>query len=401
MYQIKYKDLELLKNALPNKVFKPIHEKTMEGCSSFDEWVKIAILDLTEDELKLLEKDSNILQIDKHEDTPIISLNEWAVESAPLVEGANGPGTFGNRLTVDYWNGSQIQHIRNGNFYRVVQGKVVHTTNEYLNINSLINEGYTGQGIKVGFIDDGYLNMPNNSQHADFSIVEDFNSSWQGTHSIMTIGVLKGKSDDYEGLATNCQVYHAYHTGNIGEQVSWLVSKGCQIINMSFYSSRGSLYTYETIRKAVSQGVIIVVAAGNNTILSGDNYQQLNPMATFPGVVAVEAMKGGEREDFILGREYRPTVNTYNKKTDFLVPVLIFTTAGITETYYNNEVNIHKPPLKKWYAVERGSSMSAAYLTGIFTLLLEKYPLMKGKAMINLLKLISKESFENLKIPKL
>lgn len=128
-----------------------------------------------------------------------------------------------------------------------------------------------GQGVVVGVCDTGI-----DSNHPELvgSIREakDFSGSGSvldrnghGTHVASTI---VGKS---VGVAPAAQVCMAKVLGDNGSGsskdvargIDWLVSIGCDIINLSLGSSQDDSYTKRSIENAIAAGVIVVAATGN------------------------------------------------------------------------------------------------------------------------------------------
>ncbi len=75
--------------------------------------------------------------------------------------------------------------------------------------------------------------------------------------------------------------------------IEWAVANGAEVINLSLGAQAGSRVLSETIAGALAQGVVIVAAAGNESVTS------IKYPAGFPGVLAVGAVRADSaRADF-------------------------------------------------------------------------------------------------------
>lgn len=124
---------------------------------------------------------------------------------------------------------------------------------EICNILQWRDKGYTGKGIKIGFIDDlpGFRDRP--FIKIPFDITRDY-----FTHGDKTMDVCHQVAPDITIYAlpngTTWESWNGEYT------VDWILKQGISIINVSM---TGSSFTDEEINRLFDAGVIIVGAAGN------------------------------------------------------------------------------------------------------------------------------------------
>lgn len=162
-------------------------------------------------------------------------------------------------------------------------------------------QGYTGAGITVGIIDTGIDNT-----HPDFrtkkiirrDYINDGAAPTQfnphGTHVAGTIaanGKIRGVAPD--ATLIDYRVFDTQGGGAtnaiITRAIEQSIEDGCDIINLSL----GGPYDYppmrKSIQKAVSRGIMVIVAAGNEGDSNPDTVQIGYP-AYYPEVVSVGAV---------------------------------------------------------------------------------------------------------------
>jgi subtilisin family serine protease len=77
---------------------------------------------------------------------------------------------------------------------------------------------------------------------------------------------------------------------SIVEGINWATSHGAQVINMSLGAPEGSPSLRRAIQRALSRGVTVVAASGNEGPDNGPSYP-----AAYPGVIAVAASDPNDR----------------------------------------------------------------------------------------------------------
>lgn len=127
---------------------------------------------------------------------------------------------------------------------------------------------------------------------------------------------------------------------NINTGIKWAVDQGVDVINMSLGIKHegGGLPHEEVIKYALSKGVTIVAASGN------DGTKDLYYPGALPGVIAVGAV---DMNDQIAG------FSTYGAHVSFVAPG-----AGIISSYPGNK-----------YSMSSGTSQASPYVAGAIALL--------------------------------
>jgi subtilisin family serine protease len=136
--------------------------------------------------------------------------------------------------------------------------------------------------------------------------------------------------------------------------VDWAVGKGARVLNMSFIGSHDPALQ-QVLHAANQKGVVVVAAAGNG----GPSAPPVYP-AAYPGVIAVTAVDEADR------RYEHANRGSY----------IAVAAPG---------VNILAPVERGGYAYVSGTSFSAAYVSGIVALLLERDPKLDPNSIADLL----------------
>lgn len=134
-----------------------------------------------------------------------------------------------------------------------------------------------------GFVQTGY-NFVNNSADAT-------DDNGHGTH---VAGIVSAASNNSTGVASigfkgsllPVKVLDSTGAGTYGDVASGIIyatDKGAKIVNLSLGGSSSSQTLHEAVKYALSRGVVVVAAAGNNS-----NDSSVYP-AAYPGVIAVTA----------------------------------------------------------------------------------------------------------------
>ncbi len=174
--------------------------------------------------------------------------------------------------------------------------------------------------------------------------------------SVASLICAKKNDDNITGIAANVDLYVARildknnqaPVERVIKAIKWAMEKKVNIIHMSFGTKEYSRELEYIIQKAYKQGILIIASAGNDGTAAEDESTIEYP-AVFDEVIAVGA------------------TNTYNEKTD--------TSAS------GEELDIVAPGDQilatshfSGVAVEAGTSISAAQVTGIAAVLWGKYP---------------------------
>lgn len=157
-----------------------------------------------------------------------------------------------------------------------------------------------GVGVRVGIIDTGIDSQHLQRGELPVEDARDFTGSahkWRDIngHGTHVAGIIGARDNELGviGLAPQCKLYIAKALGDNGSgshdgiaaAIRWLVSNGCEVINMSLGSPRPSTVLANAISYAVNNGTLLVAAAGNGGSRNGVNYP-----AAYPEVFAVGAV---------------------------------------------------------------------------------------------------------------
>lgn len=179
-----------------------------------------------------------------------------------------------------------------------------------LQATNVITSCQSGRGIKVAVLDTGFeLNHPDfvgrTIQTQSFIEGEDAqDANGHGTHCIGTsCGPRKPTQLPRYGIAYNAEIFVGKVLGNDGsgsdggilQGIEWAITNGCHVISMSLGapSRVGTPYSpiYEAVaQRALSQGTLIIAAAGNE---SRRRTGVINPVArpaNCPSIMAVAAL---------------------------------------------------------------------------------------------------------------
>jgi len=127
--------------------------------------------------------------------------------------------------------------------------------------------------------------------------------------------------------------------------LEWCINNKMQVINMSFGSLNDNQSFYEAITKVDRAGIVQVASAGNY----GEYGGQIAYPAKYPETIAVSAID--EYGNFAL-------FSSYGSQIDLAAPGV-----NIKSTYINST-----------YETMEGTSMSAAYVTGVAALTITTKP---------------------------
>ncbi|MCL2338097.1 MAG: S8 family serine peptidase [Firmicutes bacterium] len=120
--------------------------------------------------------------------------------------------------------------------------------------------------------------------------------------------------------------------------IDWAIKNKMQVINMSLGGSEDSIILQQALQKAVSAGITIVAAAGNNGD-GGDGVDTMNYPAKYPEVISVGAIDGSEQVAAYSSR---------GSELDVVAPG-----SYILSTFNNGG-----------YIINDGTSMATAHVTG-------------------------------------
>ncbi|MFJ2028969.1 S8 family serine peptidase [Streptosporangium sp. NPDC087985] len=139
----------------------------------------------------------------------------------------------------------------------------------------------------------------------------------------------------------------------VAEGIRYAVDQGADVINMSISKELATREERAAIRYAISRGVVLVAAAGNDGAGKPDStgYAPYSYPAAFPGVVSVAAVDRGLR---------RASFSNRNPSVLVAAPGVDILGAGPGDEYW----------------VGRGTSQATALVSGVAALIKAKYPKM-------------------------
>jgi serine protease AprX len=246
-----------------------------------------------------------------------------------------------------------------------------------IGVPQLQDQGLSGEGIKVAIIDSGI-----DRNHTDFEdriiATKDFtlegfkDLNGHGTH-ISGIISGSGKSSDgrFKGIAPQAQIISAKvlkgdgsgRMSDVMAAIEWAVELGVQVINLSLGtpgSSDGNDALSKLCDKAVEQGTVVCVAAGNY----GPERRTIGSPGAARRVITVGAVT---KTDLVADFSSRgPTAD------ERLKPEVVAPGVEITSTRAKG-VKVGSP-INEYYTIATGTSMAAPHVSGIVALLLEAKP---------------------------
>ena len=226
----------------------------------------------------------------------------------------------------------------------------------------------TGRGIKIAVIDSGVDQAHSDlkgavSEAYDATGTKDAKPDVHGTAIagiIRARGLVSGIAPDAKLLAV--RAFFAVPKRDLPESTSfivlkaldWSVQHGAQIVNLSFSGGRDPVIE-RAVAAVARRNVILVAAAGNGGPEAAPSYP-----AAYPDVIAVTALDSAQR------------LYTYANRGSYIS----FAAPG---------VDILVPGLKNGHMFMSGTSMSAAYVSGIMALILEKSPNIRPEDVLRVL----------------
>lgn len=148
----------------------------------------------------------------------------------------------------------------------------------------------------------------------------------------------------------------------VAKGVRYAVDHGADVINMSISKELATKEERAAIRYAISKGVVLVAAAGNDGARKPDasGFAPYSYPAAFPGVVSVGAIDTGSR---------RASFSNWNPSVLVAAPGVDILGAGPGDEYW----------------VGRGTSQATALVSGVAALIKAKYPDMSPALVVQAL----------------
>jgi len=136
--------------------------------------------------------------------------------------------------------------------------------------------GITGKNIDVAILDTGI-----HDEHPALTIIKETDYTGEGTddlhgHGTYVAGIVASKDSTYRGVAYGANLFNVKvlnkdgsgYGSDVIKGIEWSVDNGAEVISMSFGAKidkcDGTDAISQAVDKAVSKGVVVVVAAGNS-----------------------------------------------------------------------------------------------------------------------------------------
>ena len=235
----------------------------------------------------------------------------------------------------------------------------------FLGLEQLWTDGLTGSGVKIGHLDTGIADHPllinrisqfgKIDSNGEFKTIELRDSWGHGTH---TAGLIASEHSEWSriGVAPKCELFSAIITGSQSKArllggLEWLVKLGVDIINLSV-----GIYGYSPFWEAIfsiirNRGILPVVAIGNKG--PGTSYSPGN----YPQSLSVGAI---DRKKKMWDSS---SSDIFRRKQDPIQPDIVAPGVDIISTKSGGG-----------FEFRSGTSLSAAFVSGIAALILEASP---------------------------
>lgn len=216
---------------------------------------------------------------------------------------------------------------------------------------------YTGNGIKVGMLETGVID----TTHTNFSGIsvtihdQAFFIETASEHATSVASLIGGNN----GIANEVSFYSSQIRGGICEEVDWLVNQGVDVINMSFTTTtRDGIYGSDSayvdyVARVYNQ--IFVVGAGNSE-------DAVNYYIDDPGL-AYNAITVGAIDTYFNWRNF----SCYKVASGPIKPTIMAKGYSIGVSNIDGYID--------------GTSYSAAFVTGLTAMILERYPALINNPM--------------------
>lgn len=258
------------------------------------------------------------------------------------------------------------------------------------NVMSRFHEGYTGRGIKIAIIDNGFeqTHAPDGTLDVEYKEIKYFGSHRNADHGVGMGSIMGAKSNGVGiiGSAPEAELYGLNVISSQGtgmgipaiiDALNWSIENKMDVVSMSLSGTYNSATYHNAIQNCYNNNIIVVAAAGNNASQEGTSYRPYTKAkrypACYPEVITVSGCMYLEHSDLF--------VNQYN---------------------YNDSTNISMPVPRFGYQLKRGSSSNplqdngafgaswatsgaTAFTAGIVATIRQQYPGISRDAVLDLL----------------
>ena len=242
--------------------------------------------------------------------------------------------------------------------------------------NQVWAAGDTGQGVRIGIIDTGV-----DASHPDFQgkiiawtdLVNGkstpYDDNGHGTHvSSIAAGTGAASNGTYRGVAPGASLIEAKaldsdgmgNTSAIIEGIDWAVQNHAQVISLSLGSYEHVQALDDAVTSAINDGVVVVVAAGNE----GPGAGSITSPGDDPAAITVGAV---DKSDNLASFSSRGPNYDGSVKPDVVNIGVNVVAARASGTSLGTPVN-------QYYTSLSGTSMATPMTAGVVALLLQKNP---------------------------
>lgn len=277
--------------------------------------------------------------------------------------------------------------------------------------------------VRIAVIDTGYdVNNPDLSGKVDASVVFDLGNGQPDTacpsiedkdgHGTDVSGIAAADTNngiDIAGVGWNVHLLEARvfpygkagaNTEDIAAAINWAVASGARVINMSLGSgSPDTTFEEPAVANAISKGVIVVAATGN------DGLNTVDYPAKDPGVVAVGASAycdkatptsacGTAINVLAGGHEYVAGYSNFGAGTSVVAPggdpdkaqTQCTTLACVDRLQWIDNLDSLQGPFKEELGFFAGTSMATPHVAGAASLMVSKDPALTPAQALSILK---------------
>jgi len=210
-----------------------------------------------------------------------------------------------------------------------------------------------------GYVDDvnGYNFRQNSSNIAD-----------DNGHGTSVASVIAANTNNAKGIAginwrAKIMVLKALNKlgggeyAHVAKAIRYAVNNGAELINMSFGTYINNSELEQAVHYAVSQGVVVIAASGNN------NQNKILYPAAYSDTIAVGAIDSND---------VRASFSNFGDKLDIMAPGLNIVAAN----YERSDA----------YSSNSGTSYAAAHITGLISLILSLHPSLSPQEIRTIIK---------------
>ncbi|MCU0516754.1 MAG: S8 family serine peptidase [Oscillatoria sp. Prado101] len=271
-----------------------------------------------------------------------------------------------------------------------------------INVSPVWNAGFTGEGVKVAVIDNGvdynHLDLKRNivsnagydfadkdsnplpgpRDTASSNNPQEFDASEHGTHVAGIVAAARNGIGStgvaYEAqilplkVRENAKTPYELSAGAVADSINYAVAQGAKVINLSLSLPTANDTITTAVKDAVSKGVVVVAAAGNEGGQDTKFPASLAADPNIPGVIAVGAVDEDKQQAELSNL---PTLNGEP------APALKFVVApgvGVLSTTGDRE-----------YKTTNGTSQATPHVAGVVALMLQANPNLTPVQVVDIL----------------